>query len=135
MAFGKELALMTIYMEASDQGTEGIHAVAWVIANRVRSGKWGKTPGEVVLAPEQFSCWNTGNTNRIRMAKASGEDPIWGEIAMAFNEAMTYQPPSDPTGGAMYYFNPKLAKPSWAEHMKQTVTVKDHVFYREPSEK
>ena len=36
----------------------------------------------------------------------------------------------DITGGAKFYFNPKLVKPSWANKMIKTVTIGNHDFYK-----
>lgn len=61
----REILARTLLAEAGNQGANGMMAVGEVIANRLKSGKWGSTLGDVILAPGQFSAWNgvTGYAN------------------------------------------------------------------------
>ena len=60
-----EIMAKTIYGEARGETREGQIAVACVIFNRFRSGKWfsAKTLAGVCLKPLQFSCWNKSDPN------------------------------------------------------------------------
>lgn len=61
----REILARTLRAEAGNQGANGMMAVGEVIANRVKNGRWGDTLGDVILAPGQFSAWNsvTGYAN------------------------------------------------------------------------
>jgi N-acetylmuramoyl-L-alanine amidase len=50
----KELANV-VYHEARGESRLGQLAVAWVIVNRVRTGRWGRSIHNVVWSPRQFS--------------------------------------------------------------------------------
>ena len=66
----ERLALgLTLYGEARGEPLDGQLAVASVIANRVRDGRWGHTFAAVVSARLQFSCWNTDDANRALLAR------------------------------------------------------------------
>jgi len=60
-----EIMAKTIYGEARGESRQGQKAVACVIFNRFRSGKWfaAKTLAGVCLKPLQFSCWNKSDPN------------------------------------------------------------------------
>lgn len=51
-----EAALLTLYLEARNQGKDGIAAVATVIVNRAE--KWKRPIMEICFQPKQFSCYN-----------------------------------------------------------------------------
>lgn len=48
---------LTLWGEARSESIAGQCAVASVIRNRLRDGRWGRSYETVVLAPKQFSCW------------------------------------------------------------------------------
>lgn len=50
----KELANV-IFHEARGESRVGQAAVGWVVLNRLRTGRWGKTIRSVVWHPKQFS--------------------------------------------------------------------------------
>lgn len=49
--------------EAGSESYEGKLAVANVVLNRVKSGKWGSSITSVIYAPKQFSGVSDGNGN------------------------------------------------------------------------
>ena len=53
-----ELICAVVYSESGHESYEGQLAVANVILNRLRSGRWGGSIRDVLYAPNQFSCVN-----------------------------------------------------------------------------
>jgi spore germination cell wall hydrolase CwlJ-like protein len=129
MAYDTELATMTVYMEASGEGPEGMLAVAFVLVNR-KNRTYGHTLATVCLEPLQFSCWNTSDPNRIRMAQLNDLDPTLGEAEHAVTTAINGSEP-DPTHGAVnYYATSMRTPPDWAKRMTFTVELGKHRFYK-----
>lgn len=128
MAFDREIAAMTAYMEASDQGPDGRRAVMHVLFNRV--GRYGSNVADVCLKPFQFSSWNTTDPNRHRISVCSLDDPILADCLSAYDEC--FGGAVDPTLGATHYFADGIPTPSWAVAMTETVKIGAHNFYREP---
>lgn len=131
MAYDLQLATATGYMEVSGEPPEGQRAFSHVLVNRLRDGRWGKTLAEVVLKAEQFSCWNTKDPNRLRLAREPESNPVFEQIEKYLVDALNGED-DDPTNGAKWYFNPKLAMPSWANSLTKTVDIGNHSFYKEP---
>lgn len=120
---------MTIAMEASGEGEKGEIAVAFVLLNRMKTGRWGDNLASVVLAAEQFSCWNTKDPNRQRIAKTKNADPIFITAGAALNKALNGYP--DPTGGATHYYSIDMEEaPYWVEKSYFTVQIGKHRFYK-----
>lgn len=98
-----------------------------VMLNRLENGWWGKTITEVILAPYQFSGWNTNDPNRIKAMLLDDSDTKYQECVKAWATAKSG------TGfakGALYYFNPKVVKaPAWATPQRFVATVGNHKFY------
>lgn len=61
---------MAVYHEARGEPVRGQRAVADVVVNRARSGRWGRSPCSVVDAPYQF-------TNRWRWSAPSPGVAAW----------------------------------------------------------
>lgn len=112
----RDLMIRTIIGEAGGQDLDGMAGVANVIANRLSSGKYGKTGADVVLAPNQFEPW----TNRG--AELLGYDPKSPEYqnAGAVLDGVLGGKVIDNTGGATHFYAPALqsqlgrATPGWA---------------------
>lgn len=131
-----EIAARTVYAEASNQGSEGMQAVAHVLVNRMLSGKWGSTLGEVCLYAAQFSCWNAylsgkgpkpiNNPDRMRVAKAPDTDPILVECRAHVQAALDGEP--DPVKGAMFYERVGVNAP-WRAGKTPIVTIGAHEFF------
>jgi N-acetylmuramoyl-L-alanine amidase len=133
MAFDLQIGAATVYMEASGEPDDGERGVAHVLVNRAKDPKkrWGTTLAEVCLEASQFSSWNTRDDNRIRLGAAADDDPVLQKIIGFMQGAIDGTDP-DPTGGAIYYFNPDLAKPDWAESLIKTVTLGHQEFFKDP---
>jgi spore germination cell wall hydrolase CwlJ-like protein len=128
MAYDRELATMTVYMEASGEGPEGMLAVAYVLVNR--KDVHGGTLASVCLRPFQFSCWNTDDPNRGRIAALNDDDLTLAQAENAVTTAIN-ETESDPTRGATnYYATSMRTPPDWASRMTFTVEIGKHRFYK-----
>lgn len=90
-----------IYHEARGEILEGKIGVASVVINRTKSGAFPERVCEVVYQPKQFT--------DIHEAKFNFKSPEWVksvEVAVLTYKGLY----KDPTNGAVFYYNPKLAK-------------------------
>lgn len=117
----------TVWMEARGEPAEGQRAVAHVILNRLNAKRWGHTVGAVVLAPLQFSAWNSDSPTRHALAYVDEtSDPTWLVVGDSCAYAFT-QP--DPTNGALNYYNPAVCSPPWAaDPALPHIQIGRHVF-------
>ena len=122
--------IRTIAFEASDESDEGKAAVAHVILNRTKSGRWGDSIKDVVTHPWQFEPWMT---RREEMEKLSPNAPRYQNAARIADAVLSGQM-SDPTAGATHFLNPTVVRqrrggslPSWARGEGQPIG--RHTFY------
>jgi spore germination cell wall hydrolase CwlJ-like protein len=136
----RAIATRTVLGEAANEGPTGMQAVANVIANRARDGKYGGTSmAEVSRAPNQFEPWNTpGGRNRM-MSYAQASVPYQAAQEAVDNAGVGSQP--DITGGARYFYAPQAQQqlaavdgrpvvPSFAQQ-PPTAVIGGHNFYAE----
>jgi len=98
----RDLAIRTIAAETSGKSPQETLGIAAVIANRLKTGKWGNSLGDVVLATNQFEPWNKpGNPNDPM--RIDPNSLRYRDAAAALNAALQGQ---DPTGGATHFFAP-----------------------------
>ena len=126
----RDYLIKTIAFEAPDEFDEGKAAVAHVILNRTRNGRWGDNIKDVVTRPWQFEPWMT---RRKEMEKLSPHDPRYQNAARIADAVLTGQMP-DPTAGATHFLNPTVVRqrrdgslPSWARGEGQPIG--RHTFY------
>ena len=126
----RDYMIRTIAFEAPDEPDEGKAAVAYVILNRMKSGRWGDSIKDVVTRPGQFEPWMT---RRTEVEKLSHDDPRYRNAAQIADAVLTGQMP-DPTSGATYFVNPTVVRqrrggslPSWAQGEGQPIG--RHTFY------
>ncbi|GAB2574373.1 spore cortex-lytic enzyme [Gracilibacillus alcaliphilus] len=104
-----------VYGEARGEPYEGQVAVAAVILNRVESASFPNTVSGVIFEPRAFTAvadgqiWLTPNES----AKRAVLDAINGW---------------DPTGDALYYFNPDTATSGWIWTRPQIKRIGKHIF-------
>jgi len=116
-----ELMLMArlIHAEARGESFEGQVAVGAVILNRVKSPHFPKTIQEVILQKNnkvyQFSPVQDGSINL---------EPDENAFRAA-EQALTGK---DPTGGALFFYNPDISKDTWIMSLPVTTKIGNHVF-------
>jgi hypothetical protein len=124
----RDYLIRTIAFEAPDESDEGKAAVAHVILNRTKSGRWGSIK-DVVTHP-----WHEPwMTRRKEMEKLSPADPRYQNAAQIADAVLSGQLP-DPTTGATHFLNPTVVRkrrggslPSWARGEGQPIG--RHTFY------
>lgn len=101
-AVDHDVALLArvISAEARGEPYAGQVAVGAVILNRVEHPSFPSTLAGVVYQPGAFSCMDDGQIDQ----------PVAESARRAAQEALNG---SDPSGGAIYYFNPDTATSSW----------------------
>jgi len=109
------LLARAIHAEARGEPYIGQVAVGAVILNRVNSPLFPNTIAGVVYQPGAFSCVSDGQINL-----APDDDAL-----RAAKDAMSGW---DPSGGALYYYNPSKSVVTWIYSRKTIVTIGDHVF-------
>ena len=109
------LLAKVVHAEARGEPYLGKVAVAAVVLNRVRSSGVPNTMTGVVYQKNAFTCVNDGQINLTPNASAIS----------AAREALSG---SDPSGGALYYYNPKIATSSWIFTRKVIKTIGNHRF-------
>lgn len=113
---------LAVYHEALNQGERGQIAVIHVILNRIKSGRFADTPCGVVFQRGQFSFIHYPWKRLIPPANAN-----WNAIVRLVQTVQSGI--ADPTSGALYFYNPRLARPAW-RHAQSTVRIGAHVFVR-----
>lgn len=107
-------AARTLWQEARGEPLEGQQAVAHVLVNRLKDGRWGESLDEVCRSEFkgifQFSGWNRNDPNRQSASRLADADPELMVLAGLITAAETE---ADPTDGATHYYNPLLASPEW----------------------
>lgn len=117
----EELLLMAklIHAEARGESFEGQVAVGAVILNRISSPHFPKTIAEVILQKNnnvyQFSPVGDGSINLEPDEKAFKA----AEQALAGN---------DPTGGALFFYNPDISNDTWIRTLPVVTKIGNHVF-------
>lgn len=121
--------VLTVYLEAQGEGTEGRIMVAHSIMNRAEQK--GKTIKEVVLQPDQYSCWNNFNYTNKMPAVSYTKDLIscYQDCLKAVGERMTGKTGED----VNHYFNPHKCNPSWAKEMILIADIGNHKFLYDPN--
>lgn len=109
------LLAKTIYAESRGEPYTGQVAVGAVILNRVRSSQFPNTVSGVVYQKHAFTAVSDGQINLTpdNTAMRAAQDAVNGW---------------DPTGGALYYYNPAVATSSWIFGRKTITVIGKHVF-------
>lgn len=129
MAFDRIIAAATADMEASDQGPTGIRAVMHTFFNRLQfAPKYGVTLTDICLRAYQYSCWNTTDPNRHRLATTDDGDAVLNDCLAAYDEVAAGA--GDPTLGATHYIAEGITPPTWVDQATATVKIGTHTFYK-----
>ena len=112
-----ELALLArlISAEARGEPYAGQVAVGAVVLNRVEHPSFPNTIAEVIYQPGAFSCLLDGQW----------DEPVADSAYAAARDALSG---ADPSGGAIYYFNPETATNAWIWSRPEIVTIGRHRF-------
>ncbi len=109
------LLAKTIYAEGRGEPYTGQVAIGAVVLNRVRSNQFPNTISGVVYQKHAFTAVSDGQINLTpnETAMKAARDAINGW---------------DPTGGALYYYNPAIATSSWIFDRQTVTVIGKHVF-------
>lgn len=104
-----------ISAEARGEPYIGQVAVGAVVLNRIDHPSFPNSLSGVIYQNGAFSCLDDGQFDQ----------PISDSAYRAAREALNG---SDPTGGAIYYFNPATATSKWIWSRPQMLTIGSHIF-------
>ena len=116
-ADGNTRALLARLISAEARGEPyvGQVAVGAVVLNRVQHPSFPNTIAGVIYQSGAFSCLTDGQFNQ----------PVAASAYRAADDALNGW---DPTGGAIYYFNPATATSAWIWSRPLIVTIGKHRF-------
>ena len=104
-----------VYAEARGEPYKGQVAVAAVVLNRVKSASFPNTISGVIYQRNAFTCVNNGSINNT---------PDSSCIRAALDALNGW----DPTGGCLYYYNPKTATDDWIRTRTVQTVIGRHSF-------
>lgn len=109
------LIAKAIHAEGRGEPYTGQVAIGAVILNRVRHGSFPNSIAGVIYQKNAFTAVNDGQINLAPndTAMRAARDAVNGW---------------DPTGGAIYYYNPAIATSSWIFSRKTIAVIGKHVF-------
>ena len=112
-----EISLLARIISAESRGEpyEGQVAVGAVILNRIDHPSFPNTLAGVIYQPSAFTCVTDGqiNENVSDSSKKAAQDALNGW---------------DPTGGAIYYYNPAKTTNKWIYSRPVITTIGKHKF-------
>ncbi|MCP1185556.1 cell wall hydrolase [Paenibacillus sp. 1781tsa1] len=106
-----------IHGEARGESFEGQVAVGAVVMNRVHSDLFPSSISKVIFQKGQFTAVDDGQFNTKPTATS------YKAARKALNGV-------DPTNGALYYYNPKIATSVWSKSRPTLLTIGQHDFTR-----
>lgn len=123
-----------IFFESRGENISGQMAVGFVTLNRLKDKTYPDSVKKIIYQKSQFS-WVIPGTNRNVRDQVSWT--VSKDIAKFLwkikdNEILYNK--LDPTNGSMYYHTKKV-KPIWRHGLQKTVTIGEHVFYKDKGEK
>lgn len=113
MTFPLQIAGRTLWQEARGETLDGQQAVAHVLWNRVRLGKWGHTLASVCLWKMQFDGWRSVDPNFQPSCALADDDP---ELVKLMDIVAAAETASDITNDATHYYAANMRPPPlWAK--------------------
>jgi N-acetylmuramoyl-L-alanine amidase len=106
-----------IHSEARGETFQGQVAVGAVVLNRVQSSQFPDSISDVIFQPGQFSAILDGQYN------LKPDFSAYQAARVALNGV-------DPTNGALFYHNPKIATSAWSLKRPAVATIGNHIFTR-----
>lgn len=110
-----EMMAKLVYGEARGEPLEGQVAVASVVLNRLKSDKFPNTVRGVIFQPQAFTAVSDGQYYLTPNKTA------YRAVYLAIQGW-------DPSGGALYYFNPDTATSKWIWSRPQIKKIGKHIF-------
>lgn len=110
-----DLLARIISAESRGEPYSGQVAVGAVILNRIEHPSFPNTLAGVIYQPGAFSCLNDGGVNA----------PVADSAYKAARDAING---TDPSGGAIYYYNPDKSTSKWIFSRKVITTIGKHRF-------
>lgn len=110
-----DLLARVIYAEARGEDFEGQVAVGAVVLNRLKDPHFPKTIRGVIFQPGAFT-------------SVADHQILLKPDAMAYKAAEAALAGEDPTHGALYYYNPRLATDHWIKSRPVVTQIGNHVF-------
>lgn len=104
-----------VYAEARGESYKGQVAVAAVVLNRVASASFPNTISGVIYQSGAFSCVSNGSINNA---------PDGTAIRAALDALNGW----DPTGGCLYYYNPRATNDQWIRTRTVKTVIGNHSF-------
>lgn len=129
MGWNQQIASRTIWQEARGEAEQGQRAIAHVLLNRLRDGRWGVALASVCLWPYQFSGWNQNDPNRLKSANLDDADPLLVKFQTFIQDAFNGE--EDMTFGATHYYADTIKPPAWIQGATFCVKIGRHVFYKD----
>lgn len=132
MTWTFDTAVRTLWQEARGEPLVGQQAVAWVIRNRLQSGRWGHSLASVCLWRAQFSGWYVpSDPNFSGACNLSDTDPVLEKLAQVLTDVMQADQATDPTDGAMWYYAASMTTPpAWAETAIPCGAIGHQIFFK-----
>lgn len=125
------LAVSTIWQEARGEPFIGKLAVAQVIRNRVllKYNSDGTVAG-TVLAPYQFSGWNTNDPNRVVSVLINTADPVVDACRTAWL-LVNQKGVGDKFPAVLFHASTMKEYPEWSKStkVKKVAEIGNHIFY------
>ena len=104
-----------VYAEARGEVYKGQVAVAAVVLNRVASASFPNTISGVIYQSGAFSCVSNGSINNT---------PDNSAVRAALDALNGW----DPTGGCLYYYNPRATNDKWIRTRAVKTVIGNHSF-------
>ena len=112
-----------IHDEARGESYRGKIAIATVVMNRVKSGKYPDNICDVAYQKHKGICQFSG------MCKKKRKEIDDTSLKIAYNTVVRGKYP-DPTRGATHFHNDTVS-PAWSEIYAKTARIGSHTFYKQ----
>jgi hypothetical protein len=138
----RDCAALVAYLEASVEGVRGMRAVVRVVRNRMADPRFPRAACGVVGQDGQFQPMEErpalkravcagGPLDLKRLLRA---DTPFERMLLRQALRLAAEPPAggDPSGGALYFVNPRLMDPArcpWFAALRRTTRLGAHVFF------
>lgn len=118
------LMSQVVYAESCGEPDNGKLAVASVILNRARDGRFPKSISGVIKQRYAFSCVRSGKVIH------KGIPNVVPDTA-SYNAVLDALKGKDPTNKAVFFYNPEISTSQWMKDIKKTniKTIGNHVFF------